>query len=285
MTGSKDWIGRAGDSWAEEWRRTDRSFGALTEALISKARERRFHCVLDLGCGAGELSLALARGQGGAEIRGIDISQPLVEMARSRSKNLSNIAFETADIASWSSDEFRADLLISRHGLMFFDDPMTTFAHLRRIGEPDARLIFSAFRDREENPWASCVAELLPSSHQTGEAGASADVSLEPGPFAFADRNRVTRLLQDAGWRDIEVAPFDYAYVAGMGEAPVDDALSFFQKIGPAAAACAELSDADRTLFGNRLQRFLAQHERKGVVALKASAWIVTANAGDATVR
>ena len=93
----EEWQGRTGQSWADEWRRTDRSFGMLTERLLQRTREFRFNEVVDVGCGAGELSLAVARGRPGVQVTGVDVSPPLVAAARERGENLANVAFEVAD--------------------------------------------------------------------------------------------------------------------------------------------------------------------------------------------
>ena len=102
MTSARDWEGRTGESWAAEWRRTDRSWNGLTEELLRHTRDFSFETVLDIGCGAGELSLAIARGRPGATVIGLDISAPLIAAARDRGRNLANVAFETGDASSWT---------------------------------------------------------------------------------------------------------------------------------------------------------------------------------------
>ena len=274
MTNRLDWQGRTGDSWAAEWERTDRSFGGLTDQLMGKASERPIRRALDIGCGAGELSLAIARGHTNAEVHGIDVSETLIEVARGRSGYLSNVTFELADAAAWYSPEFEPDLLVSRHGVMFFDDPVAAFTHLGRIAAADARLVFSCFRAQEENPWAERIEGFLPPGSVTPPDRFS------PGPFAFADPAHVEGLLRDAGWIDIAFFPVDYAYVAGAGPDAVDDACDYFQRIGPAARAAAALPPEERAQFLGRLRRYVTNNEEGGIVALRASAWIVSARPG-----
>ncbi len=268
-----EWEGRVGRKWAEEWRRTDRSFTGLTEQLLARARSAPFDRALDVGCGAGEVSLALARTQSQSQIRGVDVSEDLIEVARERGSQLDNVKFDLADAASWSETGFAPDLLVSRHGVMFFADPMSAFSHLREIAAPEARLIFSCFRAMSENSWASGITALLPDD--TVEQPAP----MVPGPFAFADRELTTSMLRDAGWRDIEFEPVDFAYIAGAGDDPVADALSYFLAIGPAARAAADLGPEAREAFVLRLGQFLEQHRSGSLVALGASVWLVTAKA------
>jgi SAM-dependent methyltransferase len=271
MTDFRDWTGRTGESWAAEWRRTDRSFGGLTERLLQRSREFAFDSVLDIGCGAGELSLALARGRPRTEVVGVDISPQLVEAARERGANLANVRFELGDAAQWTPpDNFRPEQLVSRHGVMFFDNPVAAFAHLAEIAAPAAGLLFSCFRGASENEIFTGIGKLLPPPERPPDPHA-------PGPMAFADPERVRAILSEAGWGKISFEPFDFAMVAGVGEDAVSDAVEYFKLIGPAAAAMAELPQNERDEIVARMRTYLETREIEGMVALGAAAWIVTA--------
>lgn len=271
MTDKAAWQGQVGQTWAAQWQRTDRSFAALTAKLLAEADRRPFGKALDIGCGAGELALALARSQPQTQIIGVDVSVELIDAAASRIDRLGNVSFELGDAATWTRSGFAPDLLISRHGVMFFDDPVGAFSHLHSIASGHARLLFSCFRSPAHNAWANDTVALLP----PGAVGASDPHA--PGPFAFADQERVGAILAQAGWRDIAFEAVDFGFVVGSGEDPVEDAMGYFARIGPVARAAAELSDADRRAFRSRLREHLAAHASDSVVALPASAWIVVA--------
>lgn len=271
MTDANEWLGRTGQSWAEQWRRTDRSFGPLTEHLLARTRGFAFDTVLDIGCGAGELSLALARGRPHVAVTGLDIAPQLIEIARDRGEHLPNVSFEVGDAASWPpAAGFVPDLLVSRHGVMFFDDPIAAFGHLAGLAAPAASLLFSCFRDRAENPFFTEAARLLPNPEAPPLPGA-------PGPFAFADRERVTGILEGAGWSQVAFEPFDFAMIAGGGENPVADAVEYFSTIGPAARAASELGPDQRVRFLDRLRELARRNLYEGLVSLRAAVWIVTA--------
>jgi SAM-dependent methyltransferase len=271
MTDKAAWQGQVGSTWAAEWARTDRSFTGLTDRLLGRASERRFERGLDIGCGAGELSMALGRGHPHAQIIGVDVSEQLIAAAQNRAANLANVSFEPGDAAVWYKPGYRPDLLVSRHGVMFFDDSVAAFSHLHAQAADGARLVFSCFRSPAENPWASDTVALLPSG-----AAAPSDPHA-PGPFAFADAARVEQILARAGWQEIGFELVDFAFVVGAGEDPVQDAMAYFAVIGPVARAAAELTDEDKAVFRARLRRYLEKHASGSIVALKAAAWIVTA--------
>jgi SAM-dependent methyltransferase len=271
--GTSEWLGQSGRSWAEQWRRTDRGFTVLTERLLQRTREFTFGSVLDIGCGAGELSLAIARGRPHCRGIGVDIAPPLVTTARERGANHPDVAFELADAATWRPAEpFAPELLVSRHGVMFFDDPIAAFAHLRGLAAPGAGLLFSCFRDRELNPALTDAARLLPDPPPP-----PADPHA-PGPFAFADRDRVEATLARAGWSNIAFVPYDFAMIVGAGAEPVEDALAYLTTIGPAARAARALAPGEREAFLGRLRDLARRQSREGIVSLRAAAWIVTAS-------
>lgn len=272
---SAEWTGRVGSAWAEQWHRTDRSFGALTDRLLAPDAVGRFGSALDIGCGAGELVERLARTRPAAHVTGVDVSAELIAVAHTRTAHLSNAHFEEGDAAWWRADPAaRPDLLISRHGVMFFADPIAAFAHLRAEASPEARLRFSCFRARTDNAWAAALASVLPPP-------ATPPDPLAPGPFAFADPDRVRSILAAAGWTGIAFEPVDYAMVAGEGGGAVEEAVAYFQRIGPAARAIAERPEEERPAIRARLLELLTGHHREGRVSLPSAAWIVTAIASE----
>lgn len=269
MTTELEWQDRVGRSWADNYRLTDRSFAGLTERLLGRIADRERHRVLDVGCGAGELSLAVARQRPAAEVLGIDISPDLIAAAQERGAMAANVRFEQADASRWSADGFAPDLVLSRHGVMFFADPAGAFRHLHAQCAAGGDLLFSCFRSASENPWASQAAALLGAETPADPAA--------PGPFAFADPDRVSAILTAAGWREPEFEEVNFAYIAGMGEDPVADALGFFRQIGPVARALAALEGAERTAAEGWLRDWLEEHRSGDMVAFTAAAWIVSA--------
>jgi len=268
MTGIAEWQARVGRAWADEWQRTDRSFAGLTRHLLQAIAAQPGRCVLDIGCGAGELSLAVAAARPDAHVVGVDVSADLIAAAQMRSDG--RAVFYHADAEAFVDPEGPADLLISRHGVMFFTDPPTVFRHLAANAAPGARLVFSCFRTPAENPWAGIFTPLFPPASPIPESAFPA------GPFAFADPAHVERCL--AGWTNPTFTPVDFSYVAGAGDDPLADAIGFFSRIGPAAARLAALDGTARADLQQAMAGVLEPHLVEGKVVFPAAAWIVTAD-------
>ena len=274
MTSASDWQGGVGRNWAAEWERTDRSFAALTPSLLQAIEVEPGSRIVDIGCGAGELAIAVARARPSAHVTGVDISADLIEAAMERVGEQRNLGFTLADAGRWIAPGGAPELFISRHGVMFFKDPPAAFAHLSQSAARGARLVFSCFRTVQENTWATEIRRLLPPA---------APVPTEvyaPGPFAFADPEHVRGCMK--GWRDVTFTKLDFAYVVGTGTHPVVDALTFLSRIGPAAAAIRTLPESARAVFERDLLALVQSRHVDGRVCFPAAAWLVSASADNA---
>lgn len=272
MTGAFDWQGRVGNVWAAEARRTDRSFAELTShlhAAVMNAAPQRGKAI-DIGCGAGETALALARAKPELTVVGIDLSEGLLDVARSKVGSLANVSFIRGDAVSTVQHYAPVDLYASRHGVMFFDDPAEAFTAFNAAASPDCRLVFSCFRDWTLNGFAYEMRRL--SEDVAPKDGA-------PGPFAFADRDRVARLLRETGWKNAQAEAVDISYIAGEGDDPVGDAVSFMRRIGPASRVIAEAENDRRPALIDELRNICERNLTGSRVTFPAAAWIWSANA------
>lgn len=271
MTDINEWSGPVGDVWAQEWQRTDRSFGELTAqlvpAIIDAAPEAG--TAIDIGCGAGEIAVGLAASRHGLNVTGIDISQNLLDIAAKRAEGLHNISFDHGDAAELAASRAPVDLYVSRHGVMFFDDPVAAFNAFHNAASPKANLVFSCFRNWQLNGFASHVMELT-GGEVLGDG---------PGPFAFSSEDRVRSILSQSGWRDISATPVDFNYIAGQGDNPVADAMSFMRRIGPAARAIRAADEDKREALIDGVRKICETHHNGDIVAFPSAAWIWTARA------
>lgn len=274
MTGTYDWSARVGQTWADEWARTERALagvGAILNAAIGDSAPASGRAV-DIGCGVGSTALALVRSRPALDILGVDLSFPMIEVARARASG-GRPEFMVGDAIEVIPALAPVDAMVSRHGVMFFTDPGAAFAALAAACRPGAPLVFSCFRARSDNDWAHAVDAV------TG-ASPGATTGYAPGPFGFADRDATAAVLAAAGWRDVTVRAHDVDYVVGTGPDPVADALSFYRRIGPAASILAAAAPDDRERIEGRLADLFAARIRDGAVTFTAAIAVWSARAG-----
>ena len=272
MTNSPQWATATGDVWAERWRELDRGLAGVAEhldpAIIAIAPPARFRA-LDIGCGAGSSSLALARERSDATIIACDLSPSLIRIAEERLAGTA-ATLKLGDAQDIAARDGAFDLFYSRHGVMFFADPPAAFRTFRHASSPGAALIFSCFEDWAANLWASELAA----------AAAGRPVSppgREPGGFAFANSDHVRAILESAGWNDAARISFAFRYVAGSGAAAVDDALSMLCAVGPASLILRDLGEHDRDLALQRMRTVIDRHFDGAEVAFPAAACLWSA--------
>src|SRR5271165_4186698 len=196
------WNGRPADVWVTEAEHFDTMlapFGRrLLTAIVLEPGER----ILDVGCGNGAISLEAARAVGpGGRVTGIDLSAPMLRVARQRAEEQGiDVDFVECDAQTASFDE-PFDVVVSRFGVMFFDDPEGAFANLAKAARPGGRLCFVCWQEMFANEWIAVPAMAMvahvgiPDLPEPGT----------PGPFALADAQRTRSLLESAGWSEITV--------------------------------------------------------------------------------
>lgn len=268
------WNADAGRTWADMQERLDRSLSPVSGVLLSFAAPMVGERVLDVGSGSGETSLAIAAVVGdGGDVLGVDLSRPLLDVAEARAKALdSDAMFIEADAATLAGDGSR-DLIVSRFGVMFFDDPVAAFANIRTHARPGGRLRFCCWRTPADNGWASVPAKaVLPLAPPTEPVD-----PLAPGPFAFADPERLIGILEAAGWLDVDLQRFDFGMLLGSGPEALADAVEFSLRVGPAARAVREGDDAMRAAAVAALEAVYAPYVADESVTLPGSVWLVSA--------
>ena len=268
------WSTTQGHKWLRLEDRIERMMTPFTEAGLAALGDIAGRHCLDIGCGAGGTTLALADAAGdGGSAAGIDVSPPLLKRAWERADGRENVCFAEGDAQDYAFREETFDILFSRFGIMFFKDTAAALANLRRASKAGARLVFIVWREPRENPWV-----MIPVS------AAKAFVELPPRPapgepsqFQWADAELATGWLEGAGWRDCRFAPLDIALE--MPGEPLD-AARFLLQMGPGAALLAEAGGDLTERAETALAEDLVPHLRNGAVILDSACWIVSAKAG-----
>lgn len=265
------WNGPAGERWAALQEKVDLHLGEITDELVRFAAPEPGKRVLDVGCGCGTTTLLLAMrtGREGAAA-GIDISVPMLSVARARAMaQNADVVFIQADASTY---EFQPvfDLVFSRFGIMFFADPATAFANLRTALVPGGHIVFACWRSFEQNGWAwAAMQAALPLLPPQEPADPSA-----PGPFAFADDARVRRVLDGAGFTNILIEKFDGS--VNMG-ATVEQAAAQSLNIGPLARVATGLDETAREKIRRAVENAYARYQTPSGVQPPAACWFVRA--------
>jgi SAM-dependent methyltransferase len=267
------WNEVAGPRWVTQNDRLDRMIGDLGAAAIERARPARGEDVIDVGCGCGTTSLEIARRVGDSgTVLGIDISAPMLEVARERGTG-ANVRFETADAQTHPLVPECADLVFSRFGVMFFADPAAAFGNLRAALRPRGRLAFLCWQALAHNPWMTAplaaLAKVVPLPPPPAPDA--------PGPFSFADPERVSGILARAGFAEIALEPLEQRIWIGGKGATVDEAAEFAVQVGPVGAAFRDAPAEQQSAIVTAVRDALAPHARPEGIPMDALAWIVTA--------
>ncbi|UXA16965.1 class I SAM-dependent methyltransferase [Mycobacterium sp. SMC-4] len=266
------WNGDSGEAWVTLQRVLDQTLkpfeGLIVDSVAASAEPREQ--ILDVGCGTGATTLALAEHFADhGRCTGIDISEPMIQTARKRAQG-SNLPVEfiIGDAQSFALPPNTFDLLVSRFGVMFFDDPATAFGNLRRATRPGGRLTFVCWRHPRDNPFMSTAEH----------AAARLLTDLEPlttgspGPFAFADAHRIQAVLRDGGWTDVDIRPVDVACTMRERDLP-----AYLTRMGSVGRRLRTVDTQTRAQVITALSQAYTQFVVDGEVRYTAACWMVHA--------
>jgi SAM-dependent methyltransferase len=267
---AKVWNGPAGTAWVEAQESLDRMFAPFETLLVTEVARTGARRVLDVGCGTGSTTLAAARKAGpGAECTGIDLSEPMIAVARARAqREHSGARFVVADAQTHGFEPAAFDLLISRFGVMFFENPVQAFANMRGAMRAGGQMRCIVFRDAGGNPFMTtaerAAAPLLPDMPARRPDG--------PGQFAFADAQRVRGILADSGWSGVDMQPIDVA--CAMPEAELDQYLA---RLGPVGLALKNAGNEQRARVLAVVRAAFERYVVGSEVRFNAACWMIAA--------
>ncbi len=274
---SEYWNQEVSNVWSDRHIQIDNMFANLTGTAIQVASAGIGESVLDVGCGAGTTTLALAKEVGNAgRVVGIDISRRSVTCARERIKRagLLNAEIILADARSYPFAPGSFDLVFSRFGVMFFPEPVDALINLSRSMRKGGRLTFAVLRSREENqfvmePYAA-VAHLLPPDTDFDPE--------EPRQFSWADPERVRHMLGASGFHNVSLAAHDSQIPFSEAGHP-EDAADLSLRLGPISRIMSTMRTPPTELVRSALEVFFRHRDGPNGVVLSTAAWIVRASA------
>jgi ubiquinone/menaquinone biosynthesis C-methylase UbiE len=267
------WNEEGGNKWAENIEIVESMIEPLSGLLIQEIAAQNGENVLDVGSGGGVTSIKLAEQVGSSgSVLGVDVSEPILSVARNRGKDIVNLEFQQSDAATAVLDENSFDIITSRFGVMFFDDPVQAFKNLHGALKPSGRLVFLCWRALEENPWiaapAKAALEIVPPP-----ADAERPDPTAPGPFSLADEDHLKSILSAAGFNNIELQAMDTNLSMGV----LSDAVGFLMKMGPAAEVIKEATEDEKNAVAKAMTKTLGNYETADGIKIPSASWIVKA--------
>lgn len=269
------WNGPAGRAWVEVQDLLEQTLkpigGLLLEAAFAQELKSAVS-VLDVGCGPGATTLAAARRLGAkGRCVGLDISEPMIAAARSRAEREGSPAtFICADAQTYAFAPASFDMIISRFGVMFFDDPVQAFTNLRHATSDGGAMRLITWRSAAENPFMTAAeraaAPLLPDI--------PARQPDAPGQFALADVGRISSILTNSGWTDVAIRAADVACTL-----PEKDLVRYLTRMGPVGRALEGADDATRARVIEAVRPAFDSYVRGSEARFTAACWVIGARA------
>ena len=271
------WAGPSGERWRANAMRFEETLRPIGEAVIARAAIAAGERVIDVGCGAGGMSLEIAEKVGmTGSVLGLDISAALVAEGtrRAEAAGLSGrVNFVVGDAAKVTLAE-KADVLVSRFGVMFFTDPYGAFGHMHGLVRKGGRLAMATWAPLSQNPWMGELREVLARHFEMPVVPPRT-----PGPFAFDEPAYFGEILEKAGFGELEFEHVEVElFVGGKGtgaEAATEFLLNAFSFAQRAVEAPEEIRGKVRAEVVEKLRAF----ETTEGVRMKGAVWLVTGRA------
>jgi SAM-dependent methyltransferase len=262
------WDGEDGEYWASRHADYERLLGVFDRPLVDAVDVRPDDRCLDIGCGTGATTRALAARAVDGSVLGLDLSGPMLTIARATSEQaaLSHVAFVQGDAQVYPFQAASVDVAVSRMGCMFFADPAAAFANIGRALRPGGRLALTVWQQVVANEWHTAIDSAL--GEPPPEEVADGSTGYQPGPFSMADPELCSSLLRQAGFVDVSIEGQHIPLAFGAAEEAQEFLETWIDE---------EQGDAGWARASASLHRLLADNTTPEGVFLPSATWLVTA--------
>ena len=267
------WNKGIGQKWVKEDNSLNERFAILTKEFFSRANINKNEKVLDIGCGGGITSFEASKlvGKDGY-VLGADISEILLDLAKKNYSNIENLEFKYCDVQNYKFKKNIFSKVISRFGVMFFENPIVAFRNIYNSIQDGGSLHFVCWTNVLENEFFTAAANII-IKHLNKEFP---QVTRAPGPFAFSEKKYVKQILNASGFKNIKVDKI-YTSISTYDDSKKDGELLF--NIGLAGRLLAEenLSEEELSKIKNKIIEMAQKRQIDGKINYKACLNFVSA--------
>ena len=267
------WNKGIGQKWVKEDNSLNERFAILTKEFFSRANINKNEKVLDIGCGGGITSFEASKlvGKDGY-VLGADISEILLDLAKKNYSNIENLEFKYCDVQNYKFKKNIFSKVISRFGVMFFENPIVAFKNIYNSIQDGGSLHFVCWTNVLENEFFTAAANII-IKHLNKEFP---QVTRAPGPFAFSEKKYIKQILNASGFKNIKVDKI-YTSISTYDDSKKDGELLF--NIGLAGRLLAEenLSEEELSKIKNKIIEMTQKRQIDGKINYKACLNFVSA--------
>ncbi len=263
---SEYWNEKSGAKWVKLDEPLNERFSILTSELFLRANIKKNDKVLDIGCGGGETSFQASKFVGNnGWVTGADISETLLDFAKSKFLDSNNLDFKICDVQNYKFESNSFDKVISRFGVMFFENPVEAFNNIKLSMKTNGSLNFVCWSNMKENDFFYEGLEMIAKYAKQNLP----PITKDPGPFAFSEKEYIEKILKNTGFREIKI---DNVHTKISTKDSVEKDLEMMLSMGSRARILLEanLTDEKMLIIRNEIKELCKKRQNNSEITYKA---------------
>ena len=260
------WNEGIGKKWVEEDDSMNERLSILTKELFLRSNINRNDKILDIGCGGGQTSFeASEKVSENGYVVGADISKILLDLAKSKYANTKNLEFKYCDVQNYKFRENSFNKVISRFGVMFFENPIEAFKNIYNSIQEGGSLNFVCWTNVMENEFFTDPTNII-IRHLNKEFP---EITRAPGPLAFSEADYVKEILVSSQFKNVKVEKV-YSSISTNDSAEKDGDLLLKLGLGGRLLADANLSKKELSIIRDEMVEISQKRQKNGKITYKA---------------
>tara|TARA_E500000178_G_scaffold131379_1_gene131237 strand:- start:461 stop:1309 length:849 start_codon:yes stop_codon:yes gene_type:complete len=260
------WNEGIGQWWVDEDESMNERLSILTEELFLKSNIKKDDKVLDIGCGGGQTTFEVSEmvGENGY-VLGADISKILLDLAKSKYASTKNLEFKYCDVQNYKFRENSFNKVISRFGVMFFENPIEAFKNIYNAIQEGGSLNFVCWTNVMENEFFTDPTNII-IRHLNKDFP---EITRSPGPLAFSEEKYINEILSNSGFKNIKVEKV-YSLITTNDSPEKNGELLLNIGSGGRLLADANLSKKELSVIRDEMVEISQKRQKNGKITYKA---------------